>query len=87
MQQRPEFCFIELNMINPSLTHQPPSEVSEQEFGLEPQPCDGSQTNCFIFPYLVAVVVVVRFRVVDVSVRGAAGDLKLYVGYYWRGEI
>ena len=39
-----------------------------------------------IFPYLVAVVVVVRFRVVDVSVRGAAGDLKLYVGYYWRGE-
>ena len=40
-----------------------------------------------IFPYLVAVVVVVRFRVVDVSVRGAPGDLKLYVGYYWRGEI
>ena len=39
-----------------------------------------------IFPYLVAVVVVVRSRVVDVSVRGA-GDLKLYVGYYWRGEI
>ena len=39
-----------------------------------------------IFPYFVAVVVVVRSRVVDVSVRGA-GDLKLYVGYYWRGEI
>ena len=65
---------------------------------IKPWPCDGSETNCLIlfpslgcylviFLYLVAVVVVVRFRVVDVSVRGAAGDLKLYVGYYWRGEI
>ena len=64
----------------------------------EPRPCDGSKTNCeilfpslgcylVIFPYLLAVVLVVRFRVVDVSVRGAPGDLKLYVGYYWRGEI
>lgn len=58
-----------------------------QNFGGEPGPCEGSERICFIFPYLVAVVVVVRFRVVDVSVRGAAGDLKLYVGYYWRGEI